>query len=227
MEVQYIHPFPVSEQEMSEIQLQLKNRVEIIPYSGIPTYVCGVDLAYFADQAIAVLVVMNFATKEIMETVHYQDSVTYEYRPGFLAFRELPIFLKAWEKLKTEPDLVFFDGNGLLHPQRVGIATHASFFIQKPTIGVAKNHLLGTYHPPDLMQGSFSYIYDQEEVIGAVLRTQTKVKPVYVSIGNWIDLKSCIDFTMHFVGPNSRIPEITRQADLLTRQLRRNSQSAP
>ncbi len=227
MKVRYIHPFPVDEQEMSQIQSQLRNRVEIIPYSGTPTYVCGVDLAYFADQAIAVLVVMNYASKEIVETVYHQDLVSCEYRPGFLAFRELPIFLKAWEKLKTNPDLVFFDGNGRLHPQRVGIATHASFFIQKPTIGIAKNHFLGSYQPPELIQGSFSYIYDQEEVIGAVLRTQTRVKAVYVSIGNWIDLQSCIDFTMHFVGPNSRIPEITRQADLLTRQLRRKADPAP
>lgn len=113
----------------------------------------------------------------------------------------------------------------MLHPQRVRIATHASFFIEKPTIGIAKDDFIGTYEPPDNVQGSFSYIYDHDEIIGAALRTQTNVKPVYISIGNGLSLENAIQLSMHFVSSESRIPEITRQADLLTRKFRRKFQN--
>lgn len=156
--------------------------------------------------------------------VHHQEKVPFEYVPGFLAFRELPVFLHAWEKLSTEPDLVFFDGNGILHPERVGIATHASFFIDKPTIGVAKNPFIGEFEEPTPEQGSHSPIFDQGEVIGAVVRTQTRVKPVYVSVGNRIDLAGAIRLVMHYVGKESRVPEIIRQADQETRKLRKKWQ---
>ncbi|TCS96574.1 endonuclease V [Hazenella coriacea] len=219
---QQLHSFDLTRTEMEALQLQLQSQIQITPYSGQPQIVAGVDLAYFDNQAIAVIVAMDVATKKVIETVSYMDTVSNDYIPGFLAFRELPLFLEAWKKLKSSPDLVFFDGNGILHPHRVGIATHASFWIDKPTIGIAKTPMIGTYQTPSPVQGSYEWIYDQDEIIGAVLRTQTDVKPVYVSVGNRVTLQNTIDFTMHWVGNKSRIPEITRQPDLLTRELRRD-----
>lgn len=222
--VHHIHSFNLELDEMKQIQKQLREQIQIMPFREVPQYVAGVDLAYAEPWAFAVIIVMEHTSKTIVEIVHHQEKVSFEYIPGFLAFRELPVFLKAWEKLKTEPDLVFFDGNGMLHPERVGIATHASFFIGKPTIGVAKNPFIGEFEDPEIEKGSYSPIYDAEEVIGAVLRTQTKVKPIYVSVGNRIDLPSAITMTMHYVGKESRIPEIIRQADHETRKLRKKWQ---
>jgi deoxyribonuclease V len=141
MKINPIHSFDVSLDEMRAIQHSLRQQIRLTPYLGQPRLVAGVDLAYFPDnqQAVAVIAIMDFASKQLVETVHCQDTVSQEYIPGFLAFRELPLFLKAWEQVQSEPDLVFFDGNGMLHPERVGLATHASVFIDKPTIGIAKN----------------------------------------------------------------------------------------
>lgn len=219
---QPLHSFDLELSQMEELQLQLQSQIQITPYHDQPQLVAGVDLAYFDHQAIAVIVVIDYVTKKVIETVSHLDIITYEYIPGFLAFRELPLFLAAWKKLKSDPDLIFFDGNGLLHPHRMGIATHASFWINKPTIGIAKTPMIGTYEMPHVEKGSYKLIYDKKEVIGAVVRTQTNVKPVYISIGNRVTLQNAIDFAIHFVGSKSRIPEITRQADLLTKELRRN-----
>lgn len=216
-----IHSFDLKIDQMRQIQKQLRKQILITPLNQTPQYVAGVDLAYLEPWAFAVIVVMEHISKTIVEMVYHQEKVPFEYIPGFLAFRELPVFLKAWEKLKIEPDLVFFDGNGMLHPERVGIATHASFFIDKPTIGIAKNPFIGKFIKLGMKQGSYSPIYDQDEVIGAALRTQTNVKPIYVSVGNRIDLLSAIEITMHYVGRESRIPEIIRQADHETRRLRK------
>lgn len=213
-----VHDFPLTPSQMEEIQSTLKRKITIRPYEGTPRVVAGVDVAYMGERGVAVIVVMDYQSKEILETVFYEETVTTDYMPGLLAFRELPLVLRAWERLKLSPDLVFFDGNGMLHPRRMGIATHASFFIDRPTIGVAKSHFIGRYDLPLQERGSYSPIIDQGETIGAVLRTQTAVKPVYVSIGNRVILQEVIDFTMQLVGTESRVPEIIRQADIRTRQ---------
>ncbi|MDR6227304.1 endonuclease V [Desmospora profundinema] len=199
----------------------MRKEIVFSSYEGLPQVAAGVDLAYAAGQAAAVIVVMAYPTMEIIEVVSHADAVSAEYVPGLLAFRELPVFLKAWEQLRSNPDLVFFDGNGILHPRRLGLASHASLWIDRPTIGVAKSHFLGSYDSLGTKRGSFSPIVDRGETVGAVLRTQTGRKPVYVSVGNRVTLQNAVDFTMHLAGSESRVPEIIRQADIRTRQWKR------
>lgn len=210
-------------EEMPMIQQTLRQQIQIKPLVTRPEILAGVDVAYTKEGAIAVIVVWERVTKTIIETIiHTSKEHTYPYIPGFLAFRELPVFLEAWGQLCSNPDLVVFDGNGMLHPHRVGLATHASFLIDKPTMGIAKNpYRLGEHHPLAEKQGSYQFIREKDEIVGAVLRTQTGVKPVYVSVGNHITLEEVIEISMEFVEKHSRIPEITRQPDLLTRQAQR------
>lgn len=221
MKYHQVHSFPVTPDRMEELQNDLRKQIEIISYPHTPKIVCGIDLAYFQDRAVAVLVAMDHKSKEIIEIVHHLDIVLEPYVPGFLAYRELPLILQAWEKLTVEPDVVFFDGNGMLHPRRMGIATHAAFFLQKPTIGIAKTYLLGTYDVVEDQQGAYQLILDKNEQIGAVVRTQTRVKPVYVSVGNRIRLEDAIRLSLEQVATESRIPEVVRQADIWTRKLRK------
>lgn len=217
-----IHLFPVEEEQKAGIQADLRKQIMVTSFIDTPKIVCGIDVAYKDNLAAAVIVAMDHHTKEVLEMVYHVEEVTEPYVPGMLAFRELPLILKAWENLTTEPDVVFFDGNGMLHPRRMGIASHASFFLQKPTIGVAKTYLLGNHKPLREEQGSFELIEDQQEVIGAVVRTQTGVKPVYVSIGNRLTLFDAIRLSMEQVGKISRIPEIIRQADIYSRKVLRD-----
>lgn len=226
MHLEMRHSFDLNEYEQRELQTQLRQEIEIPDQlSQTPKVVAGIDLAYWDDQAIAIIVAMDYETHEVLEVVHHQATVSQDYTPGLLAFRELPILLPAWEKLQTTPDLVFLDGNGILHPRRMGLATHASFFLGLPTIGVAKTSFVREYPEPELAAGSIRYIQDGMETIGAVVRTQTGVKPVFVSVGNKIDLESSIRFTLHLVGKHSRIPEITRQPDIWSRKLRKQLES--
>lgn len=221
MQITQRHSFDLTEQEQRQIQRELRKELVIPSTISTPKIVAGIDLAYFDDQAVAVVLAMDYETKEILEIVSHQATVYQQYVPGLLAFRELPVILPAWEKLQTEPDIVFFDGNGILHPDRMGLATHASFFLDKPTVGIAKTYFLGEYQMPASKRGSYEWIWDNEEIVGAIVRTQTGVKPVYISIGNRINLTSAIQFSLHLVGKESRIPEITRQADIWTRKLRK------
>lgn len=204
---------------MVNIQNTLAQQVEIVPYKSLPRVVSGVDLSFQANKAIAVITTFDYRSLSLIDVTWATDFVKTSYIPGFLAFRELPIFLKAWEKLQIEPEIVFFDGQGYAHPRRMGLATHASFFIEKPTIGIAKSKLIGDFVEPGYKKGDYSFLYHKNEKIGIVLRTKDKVKPVFISPGNWIDFRDSLEYTLNFC-TKYRIPEITRIAHLYTQNLK-------
>lgn len=214
-----IHDFDLSPKEMVQLQKQLAQYIEITPFKGNPKIVSGVDLSFKKDEAIAVIVTMDYDKLSLIDVTYTIDKITFRYIPGLLAFRELPIFLKAWKKLQIDPDIVFFDGQGLAHPRRMGIATHASFFIEKPTIGIAKSKLVGNYTEPSKEKGNYSYLYHNKEKIGIVLRTKDNVKPVFVSPGNRVDFNNTLEFSLHFT-LKYKVPEITRQAHLYSHYLK-------
>jgi deoxyribonuclease V len=125
----------------------------------------------------------------------------------------MPLAIKAFEKLNITPDLVMVDGQGIAHPRRLGIASHLGLFLNLPTIGCAKSHLIGEYEMPASASGSYTYITDKDETIGAVVRTKDKVKPVFVSIGSRISLDDAIKWTQGTC-KGYRLPEATRLAHL-------------
>ena len=185
----------------------------------------GVDLAYWTEAggeeyAVCCAVVIDFRTREVLEKKHLSGKVSVPYMPGFLAFRELPLVLGTSELLETEPDIYLFDGNGILHPRRMGIASHASFFLKKPTIGVAKTYFRADgktdYTEPENRPGAFTDIVIGGEIRGRALRTRRDVRPVFVSPGNYISVKTAADIALALTGEESRVPIPTRLADLET-----------
>lgn len=209
------------EKWMSEISLKNNFQLEDI------RLVAGVDIAYWTegenDFGVCSVVVIDYITKQIIEKVEYCGKIVVPYISGYLAFRELPLVMEAVKKLQSKPDLYMFDGNGYLHFRKMGIATHASFYLNKPTIGVAKSYLRikeTDFQMPTNEVGNFTYIKVNGEIYGAALRTRKDVKPIFVSCGNWIDLETSIKITLHFIEKNSRLPITTRYADLATHESR-------
>ncbi|MFT9819236.1 endonuclease V [Lysinibacillus sp. NPDC056185] len=190
--------------------------------------VAGVDIAYWGENnkeyGACCIQVIDFSSKKIVEQVEYINEITIPYISGFLAFRELPLVLEAVKKLRTDPDIYMFDGNGYLHSRHMGIATHASFFLEKPTIGVAKTYYKienTDFIMPENITGAFTDIVIDGEVYGRALRSRKDVKPIFVSCGNEIDLDTATNITMHFIEKDSRLPIPTRYADLATHQARK------
>ena len=215
------------QQEFINVQNSLKNKIDCNNYfskADIKT-IAGVDLAYWKNEnddeyAVCCAVVIDYITHNVIEKQQYSDKVNVPYMPGFLAFRELPLVLKTVEKLKIKPDIYMFDGNGYLHPRHMGIATHASFYLKSPTIGIANTYYRIdrnlNYKEPDNMIGSFSDIELNGEVLGRVLRTQKNIKPVFLSVGNYISLDTATEITMGLICKESHIPIPTRLADIET-----------
>jgi len=179
--------------------------------------VAGVDAGYCQDRAYAAVVVLNLTDLKVLEKAVASKTVTFPYVPGMLSFREGPVILEALGKLRSMPDLLMVDGQGIAHPRRFGIASHIGLLTDIPSIGCAKTILSGEYQEPQRTRGSISYLIDRGETIGAVVRTRTAVKPVFASIGHLIDLNDSIRIILKSCR-GYRLPEPIRRADHLSRK---------
>lgn len=181
----------------------------------------GADVAYDlgSDWLMAAAVLVDATTLEVVQSSTHEDRARFPYIPGLFSFREMPPLIGALRKLQRLPDLLVCDGQGIAHPRRFGLACHVGVTLDIPTIGCAKTCLIGDYSPPGEQRGDRSALIHNDEVIGAVLRTQTRVKPVFVSIGHRISLSTACDWILRLT-PTYRQPEPTRHANHLANQLR-------
>jgi deoxyribonuclease V len=171
----------------------------------------GVDVSVKDGQARAAVVLLSFPELEPLEGATAERPTLFPYVPGLLAFREGPVVLEALEKLKERPDVVIFDAQGVAHPRRMGLATHLGVLLDMPSVGCAKSRLCGEYSEPDTKKGSWTPLRDGDEVIGGVVRTRENVRPVFVSIGNLVDLQTAVKLILD-CSPVYRLPETTRWA---------------
>ena len=211
MKIVSLHRWDVSPSEAMEIQQQLRSRVSMERTVGQVNTMAGVDVSFKGEVARAAIVVLSYPELTPLDYSLADLPAEFPYIPGLLAFREAPAVLAALEKLKTEPDLFIFDAQGLAHPRRMGLATHLGVVIDRPSIGCAKSRLCGSHHEPGPERGSYTYLYDEDEVIGAVVRTKTDVNPLYVSIGHKVDLSTAIEYVVNCC-TGYRLPETTRYA---------------
>jgi deoxyribonuclease V len=205
------HPWDISPQAAFALQNKLAARVERQPRLGPVGHAAGVDVSIQGGVARAAVVVLNFQTLNPVDYAIASRPVTFPYIPGLLAFREGPVVLDALERIHIPPDLLIFDGQGLAHPRRLGIASHMGVLIDMPSIGCAKSRLCGQHDTPGPEPGDYTYLVDGEEVLGAVLRTRQRVKPVFVSIGHRVDLATSIEYVLACCR-GYRLPETTRWA---------------
>jgi len=193
-------------------------------YQTIRT-VAGADLAFdpLTDTAFAGVIVYRFPELQEIERRMARRKLHFPYVPGLLSFREGPVLVAAFAKLRTEPDLILIDGHGLAHPRLFGIACHMGVLFDKPTIGCAKSLLVGEFDEPARRAGSSSPLSFRGERVGTVLRTRDGVKPIFVSQGNRVSLDSAVKL-VRACTDGFRIPKPTREADHYVRDLRRTFQ---
>jgi len=212
------HDWNLSYTEAIALQKRLAGKVQFTPIKKPPKLIAGLDCAISKDKRkiVAAAVVLRVPSArqsdfEILETESAVEKANFPYIPGLLSFREAPACIAAVEKLRNKPEVFLIDGQGIAHPRRLGLASHLGLFFNRPTIGCAKSRLTGIYKEPELKKGEYSLLKDKDEVIGAVVRTRTNVKPLFVSVGNKCLLEDAIKITLA-CATKYRIPEPTRLA---------------
>jgi deoxyribonuclease V len=203
---------PAVVRSLTERQQELARLVQLQKPDVTPSLIAGCDSSFIGDTILSVFVVLTYPELELVETQWHHGPTELLYIPGFLAFREAPNLLRAYEKLQTVPDLIMVDGHGISHPRRLGIASHLGVLLQKPTMGVAKKILVGKYEEPGPGKGDYTPLVHRGDLIGYTLRTKEKVKPVFVSPGHLMDLETARELALA-TSVKHKLPEPTRLAD--------------
>jgi len=216
MQIRRLHSWQLSVTDAIAIQQQLKDEVVTEDKLGAVNYVAGVDMGFEADGTIsrAAVAVLSFPDLQLIESAIAFRPTTFPYIPGLLSFREIPAVIDALETISTIPDLIICDGQGIAHPRRFGIACHLGLLVDIPTIGAAKSLLIGKYEELNASRGSWQPLKHRGETVGAVLRSRTATKPLYISSGHLVSLPTAIDYVLRCT-PKYRLPETTRIADKL------------
>ena len=216
MKLQHPHRWDVTPREAIAIQQQLRHLVRIEDCVGEVRRVAGVDVGFEQGTAVtrAAVAVLSLPGLELQEHAIARRPTSFPYVPGLLSFREVPAVLEALQKLERPPDLLLVDGQGIAHPRRFGIACHLGVTSGIPSIGVAKSRLTGQHREVPDERGAWVPLKDQDEVIGAVLRSRKGVRPVYISPGHCVTLETALEYVMQCV-TRYRLPETTRQAHRL------------
>ncbi len=216
------HRWRLTPAQAIALQSRMRARLTIRDGPRTPRLIAGADVAYSKEhnRCFAAVVLIDVPSLQIVEQVTAESKLVFPYVPGLLTFREGPALLAAFARLKRRPDLIMFDGQGLAHPRRFGLASHLGYLLGIPSIGCAKSILVGEHRLLGQAAGSSAWMVDRGERVGAAVRTRDGVCPIYVSPGDGVGFRQAIRLALMATG-KCRIPEPTRQADILVGRFKR------
>ncbi len=215
LELHHTHSWNLTPREAAALQRELAGLVAETSLPAPPQTVGGVDMSIRGGVVQAAAVVLRLPDLELVEQAVWRGPVSFPYVPGLLSFRETPAVLAALERLTLLPDAILADAHGKAHPRRFGLACHLGILLERPVIGVAKSRLVGDYDEPDEAAGAVTPLRSGDEQIGAVVRTRTGVKPLFVSVGHRITLAEAVALTLTCT-TRYRLPEPARLAHRLS-----------
>lgn len=216
--------WPVDRDRIREIQEELRGKLRIEPLVSEPSLIAGIDAAFFGDRIISAACLFTFPGLESLQDSYTVREASFPYITGLLSFREGPAVAEALEGLTKKPGLLIFDGQGIAHPRGMGLAAFMGALLDMPTIGCAKTRLVGEYTEPGIERGSHTPLLYKGNIVGAVLRTQYGVRPLFVSPGHRIDIKGSIDFVLR-CAVKYRLTEPVRRAHMLSNKIRGDLQN--
>jgi len=212
--------YPKDIKEAKEIQNEVSSLVQLKPYNDKFKLIGGIDTAYKDDKVISAICVIDSESHKIVEKVYGIIKKGFPYVPTFLAFREVPAIIRAFDNLTGIPDIFLVDGHGICHPRGVGIATHIGVLMGIPTIGVAKSRLVGDFVMPDYKKGKYEPIIFNNNTVGYIFRSRDNVKPIFISPGHLTDLRCIIRIVEKSLG-RYRIPDPLRYAHIFAEEMKK------
>jgi len=198
--------------KLKEEQIKLAKKVIVKNSFEKLELVAGVDCSYNQDGVIAAIAVCDYKTMQVREKVFAVKKSNIPYIAGFLAYREGPAISEAYTQLEQKPDVMIFDGNGILHPRRFGLASHMGVAFDIASIGIAKQLLVG--------EEKGDVVYIDKEARAAVVVTREKSKPVYVSSGHKISLKTSVEIVKKCMRFPHKLPEPLHLAHKYSNEIR-------
>ncbi|MGC9454490.1 MAG: endonuclease V [Phycisphaerae bacterium] len=216
------HDWDITPSEAIKLQKRLSHLVRETPLTGQIRSVAGTDCAFLEGgrRIVATAVLCDAKSMEVIAAIDEVLPCRFPYVPGLLTFREAPAVIAAVRKLPRRPDLLLCDGQGKAHPRGIGLASHVGLWLDIPTIGVAKSRLCGEHREPGARRRCRTQLKLDGRVIGAVVRTRTSVKPLFVSVGHRVTLEDAVRWTLRCTR-GVRLPEPNRLAHRRVTEIRK------
>lgn len=221
MQLHNLHSWDLQPKEAVKYQKLLSKKISFLPNYNHISLIAGVDASYKNGFVIGGITILKYPELTLLTQEYAIKQINFPYISGLLTFREGPVLIDLLSKVKINPDIIMFDGQGIAHPRQMGIATHMGLLLDKPTIGCAKSRLVGKYAEPGIQKGCYSLLSHKGKVVGAVVRTRDKTKPLFISPGNHMNLEKAIKITLSSTA-KYRIPEPIRRTHLLVNQIKKN-----
>jgi deoxyribonuclease V len=199
-------------QELKKEQLRLAKKVVTKDDYDEINFVGGCDQAYIDKRVISAVVVLDYKTLEVVEKKYAVAEAPVQYIPGFLSYRESPAVVEAVSKLQQKPDIMIVDANGILHPRKIGMASHLGILLDMPTIGIAKKLLLGEEKDGKVMV--------EGEKRAIAMKTKEHAKPIYVSIGHRVSLRTAETVVKKCMVEKHKLPEPLHEAHKYSNKVR-------
>jgi deoxyribonuclease V len=217
-----LHSWNVHRHEAEQIQLRLASLVVSVDAFANVALIGGVSVHQVDPTTVqATVAVLDVPAMKLIDSASASAKTSFLYVPGLRAFQTGPAIITAFEKLSSAPDLVLWEGHGIAHPRRCGLASHLGILLDIPSVGVAEQLVYGTCHVGELLRprGSQVSVVDQADgaVIGTVVRTRSDVSPLYVSVGHRVSLESAIRIVLQ-CADRYRAPEPLRRARILSKK---------
>jgi len=179
MKLHNLHSWDLQPKEAVKCQELLSKKISFSPTFNQINLVAGVDASYSQGYVIGGITILKYPELTLLSQEYTIKQIHFPYISGLLTFREGPVISELFQKIKWNPDVILFDGQGIAHPRKMGIAAHMGLILDKPTIGCAKSRLVGKYIEPEAGKGSYSLLSYKGETVGAVVRTRENTKPVF------------------------------------------------
>lgn len=216
MRIYHSHPWNVALEEAKKIQEGLSKYIIREDEFRNIRVVAGVGISFGPSSLAVSIVRFTFPDSERLDYVSGKFPLSFPYTPNFFAFSSGSAILSILEKVDL-PDLLIFPGRGIVHPRKVGLATHLGILLDIPTIACSKRALTRDYSEPKKRKGSYEYILAGKEKVGIVLRSKNSTKPIFISPGNKISVDSSSKIILQCC-TKYRLPEPLRQTQILARK---------
>ncbi|MCH8329405.1 MAG: endonuclease V [Nanoarchaeota archaeon] len=185
--------------KLKEEQIKLAKKVINTDSAEKIITIAGADQSYADNKVISAIAVCDYKSLEVIEEKHAVVDAKIPYKSGFLFYRDGPAVIEAFNKLENKPDVLILKGNGILHPRRIGMASQVGLLLDTATIGVAKKLMLG--------QVKGNTIYVEKEARGYKITTREHAKPIYVSPGYKVSLKTSLEVIKNCLRYPHKLPE--------------------
>jgi len=203
----------VEVQALKKEQIKLARKVLTTDQFDEIKTIAGVDQAFAGEEVISAIIVCDYESMEVIEEKSAVVKAIIPYIPGFLSYRESPAAVEAFSKLEKRPDMLIVEANGILHPRRLGMASHLGILLDQATIGVAKNRLCG--------EEKDSRIYVDKELRGYSFVSREHAKPIYVSPGHKVSPQTSLEIIKKCMRYPHKMPEPLHLARKLSTKLRK------